>query len=366
MRKTRHVFMWFGILITLILLVPFAEAAVTVVTKYAPYAYGEMYTERGGPLDSCKRIDRAEINKDTGYMYVDMWAKSILWQSHYTLVDFYLGNSHPEQSVYVPSSSLTVTTNFYFKGAMCGNLNTAVARLMVQIIISNEAGWSETYTVADWVLKNGASIQFDNPETYVVEATVPANHYYFVRVRVYTRCDSGASSTAGAWIDFGGEDRYIKLSWIKYEFEESGGGGGGGGCPTLFVWNGADYVEEGALNIHADSDVTVQHEIQNVLALDKGVYKLQLRELQNNTSHIDQVKLYAVDYEGEWHLCPLTYAYHSELGKVKHTLRFDDDNHVDLKPTEVTDLKFAPSIPYGETARFIFEINGYNMKWPGD
>ena len=139
----------------------------------------------------------------------------------------------------------------------------------------------------------------------------------------------------------------------------------GGGCPTLFVWDGTDYESEGTLNIHADSDVTVQHEIENTLALEKGVYKLQLRELDNHTSHIDQVKLYAIDYKGEWHLCPLIYAYHNELGKVKQTLRFDDDsNRVDLKPTETISLKFAQSISYDKTVQFTFEINGYNMKMP--
>jgi hypothetical protein len=54
--------------------------------------------------------------------------------------------------------------------------------------------------------------------TYVVTTTVPTgSHYYFARVRIYTRCDSGQSSTAGAWIDFGSEDRFIRLSWVKYE-----------------------------------------------------------------------------------------------------------------------------------------------------
>jgi hypothetical protein len=145
---------------------------------------------------------------------------------------------------------------------------------------------------------------------------------------------------------------------LKAYFQSSGGGN----CPTLFVWNGTHYAQEGILDIHAESDVTIQHELQHTLALENGVYKLQLREVDNYTSHIDQVKLYAVDDEGEWHLCPLTYAYHNELGKVKHTLRFDDSNRVDLKPTEVIDLNFAPPISYGKTACFVFEINGYNGK----
>ena len=173
-----------------------------------------------------------------------------------------------------------------------------------------------------------------------------------------------AALIGGATADFGGvfwsdsriEWRFMDIPNVRLP--------GGGGCPTLFVWNGMDYAEEAVLNIHAESDITVQHEIQNTLALDEGFYKLQLRELDNFTSHIDQVKLYAVNGEEEWHLCPLTHVYHSELGRVTWKLRLDDSKRVDLEPTEIIDLKFLPSIPYGETAYLIFEINGYNMKVP--
>ena len=134
----------------------------------------------------------------------------------------------------------------------------------------------------------------------------------------------------------------------------------GGGCPTLFVWSGTDYADEGILDIHADSDVTVRHEIENPLGLEDGGYRIQLRELDNFTSHIDQVRLYAVDDGGEEYLCPLTHAYHSELDNVKHTLQFDDDTRVDLKPTEIIDLRFGP--PECQIEHFIFEINGYNLK----
>ncbi|MCK4434039.1 hypothetical protein KAU92_01015 [Candidatus Bathyarchaeota archaeon] len=190
--------------------------------------------------------------------------------------------------------------------------------------------------------------------------------------------DPGSSVTVEADADYGYRFNYWVLNGGMYvqnpivftmdqhytleaHFQPSGGGGGGGGsCPTLFVWNGTAYVEEGVLDIHAESDVTVQHWIQNTLGLENGVYNLQLWELDNNTSHIDQVRLYAVDSEGEWHLCALTYAYHSELGKVKYTLRFDDDSRVDLNPTETINLKFAEA--ECETTCFIFEINGYNRK----
>jgi len=114
------------------------------------------------------------------------------------------------------------------------------------------------------------------------------------------------------------------------QFTMQGPPGSGGGCPTLFVWNGTDYAEEGTLDIHAESDVTVQHGIQNTLALENGVYKLQLRELDEYTSHIDQVKLYAVNNQGRWSSCPLTDAQHNSLGNIKGILRYDDENRVDL------------------------------------
>jgi len=134
-------------------------------------------------------------------------------------------------------------------------------------------------------------------------------------------------------------------------------------CPSLFVWNGSQYVYETVLDIHAESDITVQHEIEQQLALDGTLYKLELRELDNFTSHIDQVKLYAVDSTGEWYLCPLKSANYNGIVVTK-TLQQDDDKRINLAPTETVSLKFQRSIPYSETAYFIFEINGYNKKVP--
>ena len=182
---------------------------------------------------------------------------------------------------------------------------------------------------------------------YTSGATASASHHwtssgtYNVKVR--------AQDSTGAWSDWSSS---LTVS-IQYS-------GGGGGCPTLFVWSGTDYAGEGILDIHADSDVTVRHEIENPLDLEDGGYRVQLRELDNFTSHIDQVRLYAVDDGGEEYLCPLTHAYHSELDSVKHTLRFDDDTRVDLKPTERIDLRFGS--PECQIEHFIFEINGYNLK----
>lgn len=132
-------------------------------------------------------------------------------------------------------------------------------------------------------------------------------------------------------------------------------------CPTLFVWNGSEYVEEATLDIHASSDVTVQHRIEETLVSDGYFYKLSLRELDEFTSHIDYVKLYAVDADGERHECYLIRAIHSEIGRVTRQLRSDDNRRVDLAPQQTINLKFfLPQID--EIAYFIFEINGYNPK----
>ena len=136
-----------------------------------------------------------------------------------------------------------------------------------------------------------------------------------------------------------------------------------GRCPTLFVWNGTDYAYEALLDIHAESDITIQHNITQSLVKDGFFYKLSLRELDEFTSHIDQVRLYAVDSDGDWHICPLFSAVHSERGWVTLSLRFDDEIRVDLAPTETIELKFTHL--GDDIAYFIFEINGHNIKWPG-
>ena len=198
-------------------------------------------------------------------------------------------------------------------------------------------------------------VEYCSPVTLNVDAgthTVEVESYFFKRewwVYTFDRWEDG--STANPRMIPIDDDMTVTAYYTEDYL-----------CPTLFVWNGSQYVYEALLNIHAESDVTVQHQIQQTLVQDDLFYKLQLRELDNFTSHIDQVKLYAVDSEGEWHSCPLAYVCHSELGKITWKLRFDDSKRVDLHPTEIIDLKFLPSIPHSETAHFMFEINGYNRK----
>lgn len=137
----------------------------------------------------------------------------------------------------------------------------------------------------------------------------------------------------------------------------------GNPCPTLFVWDGSEYTKIGVLDIHDRSDVTFMQGIEPILLPEHHLYKLSLRELDQYTSHIDCVKLYAVDNNVGTHECHLVQAIHSELGQVKGLLLRDDSKRVDLNPQQNIDLKFTvPNVD--NIGYFIFEINGYNRKPP--
>jgi len=148
--------------------------------------------------------------------------------------------------------------------------------------------------------------------------------------------------------------------WVDWFIFPYSGGGPPGPCPTLFVWNGTQYVEEGVIDDHASEDVTVQWTIHHTPVPDGDFYKLMLRELDSFTTHIDCVKLYAVDAEGKWQKIPLVKATHSELGNVKQQLLLNDATRVDITPTQTIELKF-PVLDI-QVAYFIFEIDSHNMK----
>jgi hypothetical protein len=137
----------------------------------------------------------------------------------------------------------------------------------------------------------------------------------------------------------------------------------GGGCPTLFVWNGSDYVDYGVINIHdIENDVVREVPVQ---AGDVGVagykVKFKLREgLNYSHSLIDQVKLYAVDNERNRLLCPLIKAEHSEQGKVWLNLLFSDDYRTDTYLMDTIDLTFIMPYPTETIENFTFIIEGHN------
>ncbi len=138
---------------------------------------------------------------------------------------------------------------------------------------------------------------------------------------------------------------------------------GGDPCPTLLTWNGEEYVNEGVLDIHGSSDVTVSHIVpKKNLAPENGKLMLSLRELDEYTSHIDYIKLYAAYDNSITRECQLIQAKHNKVGNVKRTLMFDDAKRVDLYPSQMIDVQFAAPPHFNEVDFFIFEINGVNYK----
>jgi len=173
-------------------------------------------------------------------------------------------------------------------------------------------------------------------------------------VETFEGCFLDGGYYGGRMVVYGNGGRHIS----------SVNGGGGGSCPTLFVWNGTNYAEEGLLNIHADSDITIRWNIKNTPILKNNFYSLKLKELDNFTSHVDQVKLYAIDKRDRLIMCPLVCADHSEFGDVTAKLLFNDEKRVNLTPTQSVNLRFLPRIPQDKISHFIFEINGFNQKTP--
>lgn len=139
-------------------------------------------------------------------------------------------------------------------------------------------------------------------------------------------------------------------------------GGGGESCPTLLVWNNSDYIDLGVIDIHADEDVVREVSVPSEsVGVNEHKAQFRLREgwegLTYSHSEIDQVKLYAVDSDGNWRLCPLINATHSKIGDVLPRLLLSDDKRIDLYLLETTDLEFA--VP--QTDEFVFIIEGCNM-----
>jgi hypothetical protein len=147
--------------------------------------------------------------------------------------------------------------------------------------------------------------------------------------------------------------------------QSSGDGGDNAGCPTLFVWNGSNYVDYGVIDIHNPTGEDVTREVL-VKAEDVGIsnrkVKFRLREgwegLNFSESVIDQVKLYAVDIQGNRYLCPLIKATHSIEGNVLSQLLQSDDYKVQILLLETIDLTFI--VPYQNVQGFTFTIEGCN------
>jgi len=83
------------------------------------------------------------------------------------------------------------------------------------------------------------------------------------------------------------------------------GGGGGGGCPYVFAWNGHNYVKDNNLLPASETgngtDTKDYYKLEQPLIPvlqrpQSSLYSLQIREFENETDYIDQVKLMVIDH----------------------------------------------------------------------
>jgi hypothetical protein len=80
--------------------------------------------------------------------------------------------------------------------------------------------------------------------------------------------------------------------------------GGGSGCPYLFTFNGEDFIEDNNLLHRSEFDQNVGIDIEDKYILNfypfydenENAYIFQTRELDNDHSYFDQIKLVAIDH----------------------------------------------------------------------
>lgn len=159
----------------------------------------------------------------------------------------------------------------------------------------------------------------------------------------------------------------ISTSSTLNMYISSGGGGGGGNwpCPTLYAWNGNDYVDYGVIDIHNPSGEDVVREVP-IQAEDVDITnnkaKFRLREgwegLEFSESVIDQVRLYAINEDGKQKRCPLLNTEHSRLGDVQKFIVASDDVKVQILLLETIDLTFKVS---EDVQGYTFVIEGNNI-----
>jgi len=276
---------------------------------------------------------------------------------------------------------LTVTAEAWYRDLSNGNLYTISTSSTLNMYInsppntpSKPSGTTSGYVYTTYSYSTSTTDPDGDKVKYQFswgDGSYSTTGYYSSGVTVYA--SHSWSSTGYKYVKVRAYDGYVWSDWSPSltVYISSGGGGGGGEppCPTLFVWNGTGYVDYGVINIHDPSGEDVIQEVY-VLAVDVEInnYKatFRLREgwpgLEFSESDIDQVKLYAVDSDGNHHLCPLIKAIHEEQGNVLLKLLLSDDYKVKITLLETTDLTFI--VPYPNVQDFIFVIEGNNMLKP--
>lgn len=145
----------------------------------------------------------------------------------------------------------------------------------------------------------------------------------------------------------------------------------GGGCPILYVYDGQEYAHEGLLDIHdpEGTDIITDHTLISTPKREMGTYQLRLTEHPQTSSHIDQIKFYAILKDKTLVELPLMWAWHSEDGYVRRQLLFSDDWKTDLLgenhnngTSQSIYLRFIAPPSNKEVIGFLFVIEGNNKE----
>jgi len=157
---------------------------------------------------------------------------------------------------------------------------------------------------------------------------------------------------------------YLYLDLVKVTYSS----GGGGGCPSLSVYDGIIYNEEGLLYVHNPEgiDVIASQVLRTEPERVNNRFLLRLTEHEMTITHIDNVKFFGELANGRLIPLPLISAEHSELGQVRSFLRKSDDSRVDLLGadhnsgvSQFVDLEFvAPK--HLNFVDYLFKIEGNN------
>jgi hypothetical protein len=86
------------------------------------------------------------------------------------------------------------------------------------------------------------------------------NNLYIAKTSYTLEADAGVSSPSTS----------CNLHRLRISYTLAGGGGGGGMyCPTLYSWNCSAYTEESLLDIHGDSDVTIDQTLEHLSPINR-------------------------------------------------------------------------------------------------
>lgn len=183
----------------------------------------------------------------------------------------------------------------------------------------------------------------------------------------------------------GSENEARAEVYYEYTTGGGGGGGGGGGCgdpegicllsPTLFVWNGLQYVLDNNLMPSSESaagDVTDYYLLQQSLVPNaEGLYSLLLSEFEEEHSLFDQVQLLAVDHLSNVSVAVspygeiLTYTVPSQpvstiddnSKNVKHLLSAMDDYYYEGYNGSHITLNFGDELDVSQGAKLVMRAN---------